>query len=101
MEKEFKTFKEFYPFYIGEHQLPITKLFHFFGSLFVLLALIAGVLYSPWFFLVAPVVGYGPAWVSHFFIEKNRPATFKYPLYSLMGDWVMFWEILKGKHKVF
>tara|TARA_B100000686_G_scaffold282045_1_gene304183 strand:- start:261 stop:413 length:153 start_codon:yes stop_codon:yes gene_type:complete len=49
---------------------------------------------------MAPIFGYGFAWVGHYFIEKNRPATFQYPLYSLLGDFVMFWQILVGKIKV-
>jgi hypothetical protein len=44
-----------------------------------------------------PVIGYGFAWIGHFIFEKNRPATFKYPLYSLMGDFKMFWDVVTGK----
>lgn len=98
--ENFKTFKDFYPHYISEHRLPRTKLFHFIGSWLVILVLVLGISYDLKMLYLVPFVGYGPAWVSHFFIEKNRPATFKYPLYSLLGDWVMFFEILKGKHRI-
>jgi hypothetical protein len=49
---------------------------------------------------LAPVAGYGFAWIGHFAFEKNRPATFRHPLYSLMGDWVMYWDVLRGKVKI-
>lgn len=99
--KRFKSFEEFYPYYLEEHRLPRTKLFHFFGTLgsivFVILAIFTK---TPWILLLAALSGYGTAWLSHFFIEKNKPATFKYPLYSLTSDFRMFFEILLGKHKI-
>lgn len=100
MEKEYKTFKEFYPFYIKEHSQPMTKLMHFIGSSLGLVVLAFCFMSSFKYLILAPLIGYLFAWLSHFFIEKNRPATFKYPLFSFMGDWVMFWEILKGKHRI-
>lgn len=70
------------------------------GSALVLVVLaLAVVTLNPWWLLAMPVVGYGFAWVGHFFFEKNRPATFKYPLWSLMGDWRMFFETVSGKRK--
>lgn len=100
-KNEFKSFKEFYPFYLSEHSKPMTKLLHFIGTgsalIFLLLAMLQKNL---WFLPMGLAWGYLWAWISHFFIEKNRPATFKYPLYSFIGDWVMFAEILKGKHKL-
>lgn len=97
----YTSFKEFYPYYLKEHKLPRTKLLHFCGTfgaiIFVLTALITT---TPVFLIYALLSGYGAAWVSHFFIEKNKPATFKYPIYSLMGDFKMFYEVLLGRHKV-
>jgi hypothetical protein len=94
----FNSFAEFYPFYLGEHSNPTCRRLHFFGSslviVVVLWALISGQL--RWLWLV-PVVGYGFAWVGHVAFEKNRPATFKHPLYSLLGDWVMYGQIWRGK----
>jgi hypothetical protein len=76
---DYRSFAEFYPFYLGEHSDRRMAT-------------------GEWLWLAAmPFCGYGFAWVGHFFFEKNRPATFKYPVYSLMGDWVMFWQILTGK----
>jgi hypothetical protein len=74
---------------------------HFVGSTLVLLILLGAVSSGAlvWLWLL-PVVGYGFAWVGHFFFEKNRPATFRHPLYSLMGDWVMFWDVLRGRVKL-
>ena len=100
--KRFKSFQEFYPYYLEEHKLPPTKLFHFFGSLgsivFVILAILTK---TTWILLLAALSGYGAAWLSHFFIEKNKPATFTYPFFSLISDYIMFFEILRGKHKIF
>ena len=101
MEK-YKTFKDFYPYYIEEHSKPKTKLLHFIGtsiSLFFLVQLVRT--FDPIYFIYALLSGYGFAWVAHFFIEKNKPATFTYPFYSFIGDHKMFVEILMGKHKIF
>lgn len=95
---EYASFREFYPFYLGEHRDLRCRRMHFAGStlvlLIALLALLSGRL--AWLWLL-PVVGYGFAWIGHFAYEKNRPATFRHPFYSLMGDWVMYWQILRGK----
>ena len=100
--KRFNSFKEFYPYYLEEHKLARTKLFHFIGTLVAILFLIAlAYTRNPLFILGALFSGYGAAWISHFFIEKNKPATFKYPLYSFLGDYRMFFEILMGKHRIF
>ena len=100
--KRFSSFKEFYPYYLEEHKLPRTKLFHFIGTLAAILFLIAlAYTHNSLFILGALFSGYGAAWISHFFVEKNKPATFKYPWYSFLGDYRMFFEILLGKHDVF
>lgn len=98
MEKKYQSFREFYPYYLSEHQNSTCRLLHFIGSALILL-LIAYVLFLSKFMLLwfIPLIGYGFAWVGHFFYEHNKPATFEYPLYSLMGDWVMFKDILLGK----
>ena len=100
--KKYKSFKAFYPYYLKEHERPHTKLLHFIGTFFsfVFLTLLF-ISLNPIYFVAALVSGYGAAWISHFFIEKNKPATFSYPLYSLMGDYKMFFETLLGKHKIF
>ena len=100
--EEYKTFKDFYPYYIEEHSKPKTKLLHFIGtsiSLFFLAQLV--ITFDPIYLIYALLSGYGFAWVAHFFIEKNKPATFTYPFYSFIGDHKMFVEILMGKHKIF
>jgi len=94
----FHSFAEFYPFYLNEHRNRTCRRLHFIGSSLVL-AVIAWVAVSGnllWL-LALPVIGYGFAWVGHFGYEKNRPATFRHPLYSLMGDWVMFKDMLTGR----
>ena len=98
--ERYRSFAEFYPFYVSEHSNPTCRRIHVVGSGLALLALVAGVAtLNPWWLLAVPVIGYGFAWVGHFFFQKNRPATFKYPLWSLMGDWWMFYETVVGRRK--
>lgn len=97
MEKKYTSFKEFYPYYLQEHSNSTCRLLHFIGSCLVLITVFYGLSTSQWVYLwLIPVIGYGFAWVGHFFFENNKPATFTYPVYSLMGDWVMFKDILAG-----
>ncbi|MBN2637862.1 MAG: DUF962 domain-containing protein [Bacteroidales bacterium] len=96
-----KTYKEFYHFYLTEHENKTCRWLHFTGTaiLFtdVIYLSIAGLWAEFWWTL--PVIGYGFAWVGHFFFEKNKPATFKYPLWSLFSDFRMFFEMLTRKIK--
>ena len=96
--KEYDSFETFYPFYLAEHSNQTCRRLHFVGSTLVLILLAYIVSTASWtLFILLPVVGYGFAWVGHFFFEKNKPATFTYPWYSFMGDWVMYKDILTGK----
>ena len=98
MHKRYRSFSEFYPFYLSEHTHPVCRRLHFAGSLLVVACItIAVVAHNAWWLLGAPLCGYGFAWLGHFAFEHNRPATFSYPLYSLAGDWVMFRDILLGR----
>ncbi len=95
MKLNFHNFDDFYPFYISQHSKAWTKIFHFIGTGFFLGMLAFSVLDSLPIFVLWGVVGaYTFAWASHFFIEKNKPATFQYPFYSLLGDFKMFFELL-------
>ncbi len=97
-EKKYQSFKTFYPFYLKEHADYKNRRLHFIGTLLLISFLVAGIITEKWwFFALIPFTGYGFAWIGHFFIEKNRPATFTYPFYSLAGDFVMFWDILTGQ----
>ena len=99
--ERYKSFEDFYPYYISEHDHKHTKLMHFIGTSISIYFLIKFILsFNFLFILYALLAGYGFAWIGHFFIEKNKPATFKYPFYSFIGDWRMFREILQGKHKI-
>jgi hypothetical protein len=94
-ESSFRTFADFYPFYLGEHANRTCRRLHFIGtSIAVVLILAALVTRTSWLIAVAFIQGYAFAWVGHFFFEHNKPATFKYPWYSLMGDWRLWWDIL-------
>ena len=98
---KFNSFKEFYPFYLSEHSKKSTKILHMIGSILVIYILIYSIKnqdLSKLYFL--PITGYGFAWIGHFFFEKNKPATFKYPLYSFIGDWAMLKDIIIGKVKL-
>ncbi len=96
--KRFASFREFYPFYLGEHSNRVSRRLHFIGSCGVLVLVLVALAQRDLRWLPAALLcGYGFAWVGHFFFEKNRPATFKHPLYSFVGDWVMFKDILTGK----
>jgi hypothetical protein len=99
-QARFTRFADFYPYYLQEHSNAVCRRLHYVGSLLIL-ALLAYVLLSQqWLWLFAvPLIGYGFAWVGHFVFEKNRPATFDYPLYSLMGDWVMLKDAFTGRIK--
>ncbi len=95
---EFASFREFYPFYLAEHANRTSRRLHFTGTALGLVAIaFALVTMNLWWLLLVPLLGYGFAWTGHFFFEKNRPATFRYPFYSLAGDYVMFWQMLTGR----
>ncbi len=95
MTQRFASFREFYPFYLGEHRNPVSRRLHVVGTL-AMLAIVAFALASrQWrLVLVGIVAAYGCAWLGHFVFEKNRPATFRHPLYSLRGDFTMLRDVL-------
>lgn len=98
MEKEYKDFKSFYAYYLKEHQKPGTRITHFIGtSLFFIWVFLAIANLNFWYFLYGIITAYFFAWVGHFFIEKNKPATFKYPWMSLKGDFKLYFQIWSGK----
>lgn len=97
-KKSFSSFKEFYPYYLQEHKNKVCRRLHFMGSTVVLAILFYALFSGQYVYLwLMPVAGYGFAWVGHFFFEKNRPATFTHPFYSLLGDWVMYKDIIVRK----
>ena len=98
--QRFTTFASFYPFYLGEHRNSTCRTLHFCGTS-IALTLTLYALWSGQYWLIALAViqGYAWAWVGHFGFEKNKPASFKQPLYSFMGDWVMWFQLLTGKIK--
>lgn len=98
MKKRFETFEEFWPFYVAEHSKPQTRLLHAVGTTAAMACLVALAAAGRWKFLpLALVPGYGAAWLSHFLIEKNRPATFAHPLWSFMGDYKMLALMISGR----
>jgi hypothetical protein len=101
MRQSFRSFTDFYPFYLGEHRNPTCRRLHFIGTTLAALLLLAALVTQRWgLALVALVEAYGFAWVGHFFFEHNKPATFKHPFFSLMGDWRMWWDILRGRQQI-
>lgn len=94
-QDDFQSFAEFYPYYLQEHGNPTCRRLHFVGTSLVIALLSYAIVTQSFVWLWAlPVIGYRFAWVGHFYFEKNRPATFKHPLYSLAGDFVMFKDML-------
>jgi hypothetical protein len=100
--KKYESLASFYPFYLSQHSNKICRYFHYLGTTMVivgfLLILINGAWSMLWTLLIA---GYGPAWIGHFFFEKNKPATFKYPIYSLISDFIMYYEWITFKKRDF
>jgi hypothetical protein len=98
MPKRFASFAEFYPFYLEEHASRTNRRLHFVGTSLVIVVALVAVIGARWWLLAAlPVIGYGFAWVGHFFVERNRPATFSHPVYSLIGDFAMWRDMLTGR----
>jgi hypothetical protein len=95
MSETYASFREFYPFYLSEHRNRTCRRLHFAGSALGVACLATAIATgNAWFILLGLVLGYALAWTGHFFFEKNQPATFRYPLYSFVGDWVMFRDML-------
>ena len=98
MNTRFQTFSEFYSFYLREHSNKTCRLFHVIATTIVFALAITAIYHNmPKLWILVPLAGYGFAWAGHFFFEKNKPATFKYPLWSLMSDFKMYFQILSGK----
>jgi len=98
MSERIQSFAEFWPYYLGEHSRPGTRALHLVGTTLALCLALSAVTMGRWgLLLLALVCGYGFAWVGHFFVEHNRPATFRYPLWSFAGDFKMWWSALTGR----
>lgn len=96
--KDITNFRDFWDFYVKEHSHPLNRTLHFIGSTAGLLVAGTSIATFQWWMLpIAPAIGYAFAWFGHFFVEKNKPASFKYPLWSFQADWVMWFKILTGQ----
>jgi hypothetical protein len=97
-EHRFKSFAEFWPYYVSEHSKPGTRMLHLIGTTIGIACAVFLIASGRWWlFPLALVPGYGAAWIGHFFVEKNKPATFQYPLWSFIGDYKMIWMMLTGR----
>ena len=91
-------FEDFYVYYLSQHSHRSTRRWHFLGTTLAIIILLAALITQDWMLLLyVPLAGYGMAWLSHLFFEKNKPASFKNPILSFRADMKMYWEILKGK----
>ncbi len=98
MTRQYRSFAEFWPFYLREHSLPRTRALHYAGTSLVVAIAVFAAAAGRWLWLLAiPVAGYGFAWLAHFAVEKNRPATFTYSFWSLAADFKMWWLWLTGR----
>jgi len=98
MSERFATFREFYPHYLAEHASPMCRRLHFVGtSLVIAFVLLAVGTRNAWWLAAAPLAGYGFGWIGHYAFERNRPTTFRHPLYSLAGDFAMYRDMLAGR----
>ncbi|HVO90144.1 MAG TPA: DUF962 domain-containing protein [Casimicrobiaceae bacterium] len=98
MTRSFASFRDFYPFYLAEHSRPGCRRLHVVGTMLVIACIAVALLTrNAWWLLGVPLCGYGFAWLGHFLVEHNRPATFTHPLYSLAADFVMFRDVLTGR----
>ncbi|MGO9830448.1 MAG: Mpo1-like protein [Myxococcaceae bacterium] len=98
MSERIQSFEQFWPYYLGEHSRPGTRLLHLVGTTLAICLLLSAVTTGRWLLLIAALVcGYAFAWVGHFFVEHNRPATFRYPFWSLAADFRMWWAALTGR----
>lgn len=99
-DARYQTFAEFYPFYLSQHRHTICRRLHIVGTTIVIAVFFYAIISGHyWLLLLQPIIGYGFAWVGHYFFEKNRPATFTYPGYSLLGDYKMWWDVVTLKLK--
>ncbi len=98
MEKKYQSLAEFYPYYLTEHADPTCRLFHYIGTTLVIGIAVMMIVSGNWMlFFALPLAGYSFAWMGHFIFEKNKPATFQYPGYSLASDFIMYYHFLTGQ----
>jgi hypothetical protein len=97
-DRKFESFEDFWPYYVSEHKEKGTRLLHFAGTTAAFGLVASAIIFKKrWPLVAAPIVGYGASWIGHFFIEKNKPATFKHPAWSFRGDMRMWWLTVQGK----
>ena len=97
-QRKFATYQEFFVFYLEEHSDPRNRLLHAVGTLLGLAIVVGAFAFRhPLYALAWPVAGYGFAWVGHFLLERNKPATFGHPFWSFISDFRMLWLMLTGK----
>ena len=97
MDERLESFEAFWPYYVAQHRDPVNRALHFLGTSLAAAALAAAATLSPWWAIVVPLAGYGPAWIGHYCFEKNKPATFRHPLWSLRGDIRMYALLWRGR----
>jgi hypothetical protein len=99
-QRPIRTFKDFYPCYLDEHRNRTSRRLHFVGSSLAILLGVLALLTRHGWLAAALIQAYALAWVGHFFFEHNKPATFKHPWFSFLGDWHLWWDIVTGKSRL-
>lgn len=91
------SFDEFWIWYLHQHRHPVSRGLHYTGSILTIAVLVLAAVWTPWVLLALPVVGYGPSWIGHYFVEKNKPATFGRPFWAAVAEYRMFWLWATGR----
>ena len=95
--RRLESFREFWPYYLNEHRSRGCRMLHYCGTISGLTTAGVATVEEPWLFLTTPLAAYGPSWIGHFFVEHNRPASFRYPIWSAVADFRMFTLAMTGR----
>jgi hypothetical protein len=97
MTQQINSFEDFWPYYVCAHSHPVNQWLHFIATVSLVPLIVIALLYNPWIALLIPIFAYSLAWYGHYFVEKNKPATFGHPFWSLLADYRMIQMMCRGQ----